>query len=189
MKRANLDPGVVYQPKVTLDEIEPPISRRIHVSGDTTLSRLHTVIQKVMGWKDAHLHEFEVKGRRYGVPDPNEPEYEVEHDWRILLRETVPVEGMTFRYIYDLGDNWTHEILVEKIETPTEPLRYPVCLSGERRCPPEDCGGAGGYEVLLEAIRDPAHPEHEDMLRWAGRRFDAEAFDLAAVNRKLRLLK
>ncbi len=130
------------------------------------------MIQKAMGWHHAHLYEFEVLGRRYGVPEPDEPEYQVEPVWRITLREAGPAEGASFRYVYDFGDNWVHEILVERIETPEKPLRYPVCLAGKRRCPPEDCGGPGCYAELREALRDPDHPEHEEMLRWAGRRFD-----------------
>ncbi len=97
--------------------------------------------------------------------------------------------GVLFSYVDDLGDTWTHEILVEGIEMPEQAFGFPVCLAGACACPPEDCGGAGGYEELLAALRDPKHPEHADMVRWAGRRFDPEAFDLAAVNRKLRLLK
>ena len=89
--------------------------------------------------------------------------------------------------MYDLGDGWTHEILAERIESPDKPLRHSVCVAGERHCPPEDCGGPGGYDALLAAIRDPDHPEHDNMVRWVGRGFDPEAFNLAGVNRKLKL--
>ena len=179
----------VYQLKIALLEVDPAVWRRLQVDGSLTLERLHTVIQKAMGWQNAHLYEFKVRGRRYGVPEPDEPEYEVEPVWKITLREAAPAEGASFLYLYDLGDNWTHEVLVEQIETPDKPLRYPVCLAGERRCPPEDCGGFTGYANFLEAIRDPDHPEHENLLNWIGGPFDPEAFDLAAMNRKLRLLK
>jgi hypothetical protein len=183
----NMQP--VHQLKISLLEVEPSIWRRLQVDGSLTLERLHTVIQKAMGWQNAHLYEFEVRGRRYGVPEPDEPEYDVEPVWKITLREAAPVQGTSFRYVYDLGDGWTHEILAERIETPDEQLRHPVCVAGERRCPPEDCGGPGGYEELLTAIRDPDHPAHDDMVRWVGRGFDPEPFDLAGVNRKLRLLR
>lgn len=169
--------------------MEPAVWRRLQAGASISLERLHTVIQKAMGWQGAHLYEFEVRNRRYGVPEPEELEYEVEPVWKITLREAAPAEGASFKYVYDLGDGWTHEILVERIETPDKPFRHPVCLDGAHRCPPEDCGGPGGYEDLLAAIRDPRHPEHKEMARWAGRKFDPEAFDLAAVNRKLRLLK
>ena len=147
------------------------------------------MLQKAMGWQNTHLYEFEVRGRRYGVPEPDEPEYQVEPVWKITLQEAAPAESVSFRYVYDLGDNWAHGIVVELIETPNKPFRYPACLAGTRRCPPEDCGGPAGYAELLEIIGDPNHPEHGERLQWAGRRFDPEEFDLAALNRKLRLLK
>ena len=186
-RRAATSP--IYQLKITLVEIAPPVWRRILVRGDLSLERLHDVFQCVMGWQDAHLHEWTVGGRRYGQPEPDEPEYEVDEEAKLTLREAAPIEGARFEYVYDLGDSWTHEVTVEKIELPDPELRAAECLIGERACPPEDCGGPPGYEEFLEAIRDPRHPEHKDQLAWVGGRFDPEAFDLAAVNRRLRLLK
>jgi hypothetical protein len=94
-------------------------------------------------------------------------------------------EGSMFLYEYDFGDSWRHELLVEKIAPPQE-TQYPVCLAGERACPPEDVGGVWGYEAFLDAIRDPDHPEHEDYIEWIGGEFDPEAFDLEAANAALR---
>ena len=142
-----------------------------------------------MGWQSAHLHEWIVGGRRYGEPEPDEPHYEVQEESRLTLREAAPIEGARFEYLYDLGDNWTHEVVVEKIDPRDRAFLSPECLAGERACPPEDCGGAGAYDNFLEAIRDRCHPEHEDLLAWVGGRFDPEALDLAAVNRRLRRLK
>lgn len=189
MRLPRHDTGFVHQLKITLLGVEPAVWRRLQVTSSLTLERLHTVIQKVLGWQNAHLYEFEVRGRRYGVPEPEEPEYEVEPVWKITLREAAPAEGTSFRYVYDLGDGWTHEILAERIENPDKPLGHPVCIAGERRCPPEDCGGPGGYEALLAAIRDPDHPEHDDVVRWVGAGFEPEFFVVTAVNRKLRLLR
>jgi hypothetical protein len=163
--------------------------RRIQVPGSITLERLHAIIQKTMGWRDVHLHEFEVGGRRYGQPEPDEPHYKVEPEWKLTLRAAAPTEGARFRYLYDLGDGWGHEVLVESIQAPAAPFKHPGCLAGERACPPEDCGGTPGYANLLDVLRDRTHPEHRHMLAWAGRGFNPERFDLAAVNRKLRLLK
>ncbi len=179
----------VYILRITIEAVEPPVWRRVQVPGSITLERLHTVIQKAMGWRDAHLHEFEVGGRRYGQPEPDEPDYKVEPEWKLTLRGAAPTEGARFRYVYDLGDGWGHEMLVEAIQAPVAPFKHPVCLAGERACPPEDCGGVPGYANLLEVLRDRTHPEHRDMLVWAGRGFNPERFDLAAVNRKLKLLK
>ena len=91
-------------------------------------------------------------------------------------------------YEYDFGDSWEHELLVEKILPLDEAKRYPVCLTGKRACPPEDCGGIWGYVSFLEVIHDPEHPEHEEMLEWVGGACDPEAFDLDEVNVELQRL-
>ncbi|MCI0370568.1 MAG: plasmid pRiA4b ORF-3 family protein [candidate division NC10 bacterium] len=182
-------PGPAYQLKVTLLEVEPPVWRQILVPGNVTLDRLHIAIQKAMGWTDSHLHEFEVGDQRYGDPDPEDPDRGLKPEWLVTLQKAVAAEGARFEYLYDFGDTWKHEIQVESIEVPRKPLHYPVCLAGERSCPPEDCGGPYGYADFLEAIRNPRHREHKQMLAWVGGAFDPEAFDLTAVNRKLRLLK
>jgi hypothetical protein len=182
-------PPPVYQLRVTLLETNPPVWRRILVPGRMNLDHLHAVIQRAMGWTDSHLHEFEVRGQRYGEPDPEEPDASLRPEWMVTLLKAVPAEGLRFEYLYDFGDGWTHEILVESIAAQQKGLRHPACLAGERRCPPEDCGGPYGYGEFLEAIRDPKHPEHDQMRDWIGGAFDPDTFDLAAVNRKLRLLK
>jgi hypothetical protein len=99
------------------------------------------------------------------------------------------VEGLTLVYTYDFGDNWEVAIRVERIEPALIPPPPPASLAGARAGPPEDCGGPPGYEELCEILADPRHPEHAERRRWAGRAFDPEAFDLAAVNRRLPRLK
>lgn len=86
----------------------------------------------------------------------------------------------------DFGDGWEHSLLVEKILPAARPLRYPVCLAGKRRCPPEDCGGPWGYQDFLEAIGNPDHERHEEFVEWIGGGFDPEEFDIEHVNRRLR---
>lgn len=88
-------------------------------------------------------------------------------------------------YEYDFGDSWTHQIVLEKILPPSPELKAPQCIAGARACPPEDCGGVFGYAELLTALRDPSHPEHEDMLEWMGGEYDPAFFDLEAVNDQL----
>ena len=89
-------------------------------------------------------------------------------------------------YQYDFGDDWRHVVNIEKT-LPAEPgASYPRCIDGKRRCPPEDCGGAYGYENLLETVRNPSRPEHEQMLDWVGGSFDPETFDIESANRRLR---
>jgi len=172
--------------RVALRGIEPAVWRRILVPESVTLEDLHYVIQEVMGWTNSHLHQFEVSGVEY-----SDPQFELEDvvdESAAYLHRLGLREGATFLYRYDFGDDWEHELLVEKIETRGQALPHPVCEDGARACPPEDCGGPWGYEEMLKTLSDPQHPDHEDMLEWVGGSFDAAAYDREAVNRKLRRL-
>jgi hypothetical protein len=175
----------IYQIKITLQGSNPPIWRRIQVRGDTPLDKLHHIIQVVMGWTNSHMHQFIVGEAYFGPPDPYYDDLAVSDETRFKLSRIARDEGAVFIYEYDFGDSWAHELLVEKMVPPGE-AKYPVCLAGERACPPEDVGGVWGYEGFLEAIRDPDHPEHESYLEWIGGEFDPEAFDPKGVNAVLR---
>jgi hypothetical protein len=179
--------SVVYQIKATLKGSKPPIWRRMQVTSTTTLAQLHQILQCVMGWEGYHLYRFDISGMEYGDPSMLE-EMEGEDARRVTLETLVRGEKDKFLYEYDFGDSWDHELLVEKV-LPLEPgKRYPVCLTGKRACPPEDCGGIWGYASFLEALQDPQHPEHEEMVDWVGGAFDPEAFELDEVNSELQNL-
>ena len=181
---------LVYQIKVTLKGSKPPIWRRILVTEGTTLGRLHGILQAVMGWQDYHLHEFTVAGREYGISDPEYDIFDepVADERRARLGQLLSSEGFRFTYVYDFGDNWEHELLIEKILRPESGVHYPVCVRGKRACSPEDCGGIWGYYELLEAIQDPDHPEHAELKEWLGDEFDPDEFDLDAINRRCEAL-
>ena len=184
-------PAHIYQIKVTLKHGKPPIWRRIQVPGDVTLAKLHRILQIVMGWADYHLHQFIVGGAYYGEPHPDYEAWgpEMHNERRVKLEQIAPGEKSKFSYEYDFGDGWEHELLVEKILPPEPGVHYPCCLKGKRACPPEDVGGIWGYADFLEAIADPDHEDHEDMLEWIGGEFDPEAFDLDEINAELRKLR
>jgi len=183
-------PVQIYQIQVTLCDSQPPIWRRIQVRSDTTLAKLHKILQCVMGWEDAHLHQFVIQGQRYGPPDDDEiGPRETKDERKYQLGELVTGEGGELAYNYDFGDYWQHVLVVEKTLSPDEDARYPVCLAGARACPPEDVGGMPGYEDFLKAIREPRHPEHEEYLEWIGGEFDPEAFAIDGVNRLLRAIR
>ncbi|MGZ3646722.1 MAG: plasmid pRiA4b ORF-3 family protein [Ktedonobacteraceae bacterium] len=116
-----------------------------------------------------------------------DPEYglEMKDDRRVQLQKIAHEEGTSFIYEYDFGDGWRHVITVERVEPWTQNLLVPRCLDGARACPPEDCGGIGGYEHLLTTLRDPHYPEHKEMRAWAGSHFDPELFLLQAANSAL----
>ena len=177
----------LYQLKVTLRDIHPPIWRRIQVWEDTTLAQLHTILQIVMGWEDYHLHEFLIGRRLYSVPDPDDIMYErkVVDESHVPLGEVVSRVGTEFAYLYDFGDSWEHDLLLETILLPETTAQYPTCIGGERRTPPEDVGGIPGYEEYLAVLADPEHEEHGNMLQWRGP-FDPESFAPDQVNQGLR---
>jgi hypothetical protein len=174
--------------KVTLRGSKPPIWRRLQVTSETTLAQLHRIVQHAMGWEGYHLYQFVVGDITYGDPRMLE-EMDGEDARNATLAVIVPGEKFKFIYEYDFGDGWEHELLIEKILPFEGEKTYPVCLTGKRACPPEDCGGIWGYADFLEAIHDPHHPEHEEMLEWVGGAFDPEAFDPDEVNAELQRLK
>ena len=172
-----------YRIKITLVGVEPPVWRRVLVSGDTSLGELHGIIQRVIGWSNSHLHMFHVGKTRYAPPTPDWDD--VEDERKVILRDIAPEAGIKFFYEYDMGDSWQHQVAVEAVMPAVARSHGPECLAGARACPPEDCGGIGGYEDLLAAIRDPKHEQHDEMVEWVGEDFDPEAFDLAQVNKAL----
>jgi hypothetical protein len=109
---------------------------------------------------------------------------ETEDERKVKLGQIVSAGIKKFNYTYDFGDNWDHSIQIEKVLDAEPAVRYPRCLAGKRACPPEDCGGSWGYGDFLEAIQNPNHAQHEEMMEWSGGEFDAEAFDIEAVNKK-----
>ena len=138
------DPGVVHQLKITLRGIRPPVWRRVVVAGGETLHHLHDVIQAAFGWYDSHLHEFDIDGERYGIPH--------EEDWTPVRDERrVSIDQISgaakVRYIYDFGDNWEHDIVVEKTFPADQTPIVPDCIEGRRACPPEDVGGVRGLRA------------------------------------------
>jgi hypothetical protein len=186
---------MAYQINVTISDIEPPIWRRLRVPGSITFDQLHAVIQAAFGWLNYHLYRFEFDGVVVVEDDPDYTIAELWGDARQLDPESTPI-GTAFEtharclYVYDFGDEWVHEIVVEKRLKENKKYATPVCLAGARHRPPEDVGGVGGYAHFMESIQDEDDPEREECLEWAekdtgGRLFDPEYFHLHEVNRKL----
>lgn len=179
----------LYQFKITLLESKPQIWRRIQVK-KSTLDKLHERIQTAMGWTNSHLHQFEIDGDRYGDPellDCGEEAFDYIDSTVTKISEIVPENGKRFHFVYeyDFGDGWKHEVLFEGCLEAEKGGRYPLCVEGERNCPPEDVGGVGGYAEFLEAIADPKHEQHDDFVEWAGE-FDPEEFDAGETTKAMR---
>lgn len=179
----------LYQFKITLLDFKPLIWRRIQVKS-CTLDKLHEYIQTAMGWTNSHLHQFKISGKRYGDPELLDDGFADDSfidSTSIKLDEVVPKSGKRFKfeYEYDFGDGWRHEIAFEGCLKSEKGMRYPICMEGENACPPEDVGGVYGYADYLEAIADPNHEQHEDMIQWGGN-FDPTLFDAEKTTNKMR---
>jgi yecA family protein len=187
-------PGAdIYQIKVSLQGAKPPIWRRILVPGNTSLEKLHHIIQICMGWDNCHLHQFLIDGTCYSLPDEDDimrtsrPKNEAAFSLHDLGDKIQP----RFQYIYDFGDNWLHQIEVEKTVSPEKGKPYPQLVAGRRSCPPEDSGGLPGYQELLAILDNPEDYRYEEMTDWAGEDFDPAGFgkdEIATINQLLKEL-
>ena len=170
---------------VSLRDVEPLIWRRLVVPASLTLRELHGVLQTAMGWEDYHLHLFDIAGVLYGAVE--EIDDAPTGDEQTFTVGQAIEAASEFTYEYDFGDGWTHDLRVEQVMDGVG-AGTPHLIGGARACPPEDCGGAWGYQNLLEVLADPNHEEYEQLLGWLGGSFDAEAFDIAARNADLELV-
>ena len=180
-------PKSIYRIQISLRHVKPPVWRRIEVPADISLDRLHQVLQVVMDWSDYHLHCFRVGRVTYGIPDPDFPHDTADEQGVPLDRIANSGDGLV--YEYDFGDAWEHALKIEAVAPADPGVAYPRCLAGKRACPPEDCGGVGGYQNLLEILANPQDEEYTEMREWAGADFDPEAFDLDAINAELRAIE
>jgi hypothetical protein len=172
--------STIYQLKITLAGIRPPIWRRVQVK-DCSLSKLHEIIQIVMNWDSLHLWVFDIGGVDYG--DDPESDMDQKSARRAKLSHFVAEGIKKFRYVYDFGDNWDHIIQVEKVLEAEPGVKYTRCVDGKRAAPPEDCGGTWGYAKVLETIKDPS--KDPELIEWLGDDYDPEQFDLEEVNQDL----
>lgn len=180
---------LIYQFNVTLQEIEPSIWRRIQVPAQYSFWDLHVAIQDAMGWLDYHLHAFKLrpphkrKMIEIGIPDDGEGDLDVLPGWTVPIRDIFTEPGQTALYLYDFGDGWKHEVLLEGILLKEKGGKYPRCLAGEHACPPEDCGSVPGYYRVVDIVRNPRHVEYRETIAWLKGHaknyypYDPDAFD------------
>jgi len=136
----------------------------VEVPSDIRLGKLNRVLQDVMGWTNSHLHEFVIFGEHFGVKDPDDPNMKPEA--RVAMEDVLPEEGCEFMFLYDFGDSWEHDVVVEKMGPWRHVQNISHCLEGERACPPEDVGGTHGYEELVESMRGRIPKNGESL--WLG---------------------
>jgi hypothetical protein len=180
---------VIFQFKITLMQSKPPIWRRIQIQ-NCTLDKLHEHIQTAMGWTNSHLHDFEIDDQRYGDPellDEGFEDFDCVNSTQTMISDIIPNnrKRFSFNYQYDFGDSWDHEILFEGCPPLDPTVKYPICLEGERACPPEDVGGIWGYAEFLEVLANPKHAEHESILEWCGGKFSPDKFDPVKATKEM----
>lgn len=178
----------IFQIKVSLVGSNPEIWRRICLDSNTSLSDFHLILQTTMGWENAHLHQF-IKDKVYYVDYDDEEGFFETVDYvssETVLSDLLLRARSKMVYEYDFGDSWEHSIVLEKVLPADDSVEIPVCIGGERACPPEDCGGVWGYENMLEIIKNKNHPERKEYLEWLGGDFDSEDFEIDVVNELLK---
>ena len=179
----------IFQIQIALKGFRPKIWRRILVPENLLLSDFHKIIQTTMGWTNSHLHHF-VKGRSYYVHKTEDDDFwgnnsDIDYA-KIKISDLLSFEKDKIIYEYDFGDDWDHDIVLEKILPYDNKLVYPICVKGKMNCPPEGCGGVLGYAYMLEVIKDPEHEDYEELRDWLGEEFDPEFFDIDTVNELLK---
>lgn len=197
-----------YKLRVTLLDAHIPIWREIVVPVDITFDELHVILQYTMGWYNCHLYEFKIGDIEVTTDEEalNEIRYFKTIEGMKKLAELRKSRFFVDRtktlkevdefieeyfdnnkivdYTYDFGDNWEHEIdILGKLES--YPHEYPQVLKFDGNCPPEDCGGTGGYEEFLKIISNKSHTDYEENVFW-GEEQGYCNYDMKTINKYMK---
>lgn len=180
----------VLQFRIELAGIQPVIWRCIRVPSDYNFWDLHVAIQDAMGWQDRHLHHFEIKAKgkkarlKIGIPElgPLPRSVDIYPGWEIPVMKYFNELGVAADYLYDYGDSWQHTVLLEGYMLKQKKTAYPVCIGGERACPPENCGGEYGYIHLIKTLSNRDDPDYEMTRLWMGDDWDPGRFDCKKIS-------
>jgi hypothetical protein len=171
--------------KVTLDDVEPAVVRRIEVPFAIRLDRLHAVLQAAVGWTNSHFWEFRAGDVAWGIPSPGWNDGPMDASKATLQAVLEDTGAKKLSYLYDYGDGWEHTIKIERIVPALPGELYPRLLDATGRCPPEDIGGPPGYFEFLEAMADPQHERHAEFREWYDTDFDPNAVNVVSIERQL----
>lgn len=174
--------------KITLDDVKPPVLRRLEAPLAIRLDRLHLALQAAMGWTNSHLYEIRAGEVGWSEPDPDDDDGPRDASKACLADVVEDIGAKTISYLYDFGDGWEHTIKVERIFEAEPGVQYPRLVEAVGRCPPEDVGGPWGYAEFLEAVGNPRHERHVELTEWIGEGFDPKAVDVEAHAEELAAL-
>jgi hypothetical protein len=173
---------------IEIMNIEPRIWRRLEIPASTTLDQLAYIILVMFGWDGGHLHEFTIGKKDYGMKETDEYGTDLIDEKDVKLSEFGPAALKRFRFDYDFGDGWQHDIKLKSSGTLKGSEPYPVCTGGARHAPPDDCGAEPGYYKILEALKNKADPteEQKELLVWLGDNYDPEEFNVMEINAEIK---
>lgn len=174
--------------KITLDDVEPKVVRRVEVPLSIRLDRLHAVLQAALGWTNSHLWELRAGETGWGIPDRDWGDGPNDAAKATLIDVLEDVGARKLTYLYDFGDGWEHTIKIEDVVAPEPGTAYPRLVEAVGRCPPEDIGGPPGYEEFLAAIRDPRHERHAEITQWHSADFEPAVVDVETIERDIAAL-
>lgn len=161
----------IFRLLITLDGSNPKITRTLLVSKFTSQPRLHHIIQAAMGWRGTEQFQF-YPASELGLSGSADTE----------LHEMFSAPGKHCGYEFD---HWYHDIELDRVERPEGRRHYPVCVAGQRACPPEDVGGIGDYNKLIRTLDQPDHPDYAEMAGWLTQDFHPAAFNIDQANLRL----
>lgn len=177
----------IFELRVNLRDVEPEVWRRVLIPGSVRLDKLHIMLQAAMGWTNSHLHAFTIGAARYGTAFDELAATELDEKMATVIGALRDIEH--FEYEYDFGDSWIHDVVIEARHSTARGLKHAVCLAGANACPPEDCGGPGGYHELLAALAGASSKDRRELVEWIDGSFSATFFDVADANVRLQSVR
>ncbi len=183
---------MAYQFKIQLQGIsKPPIWRVLKIPDNFSFHQFHLAIQNAFGWYNCHLYQFSEQGWRsdYSIQMQHEDSEADELDsGKTKIKNYFKETGDKMIYIYDFGDDWKHQVVLENITA--DKILKPQCINGKGKCPPEDIGGIPGFQRFLKLSKNPKNPEYREMMEWLGLAegeiWDPNEFDLEEANEMVR---
>ena len=186
-----------YEIKVSIRDTHPPVWRRLQIPEGITFHELNAIIQLAFDWCGYHAYNFEVgatlhdMGMFIELPELDDGwgDYEAKNSKKEKIDKYFK-DYKRMKYTYDFGDDWIHDIIIEKTIETDNKLTKPICIKAKMADLPEDCGGPYGYEELLDILSDKNNERYNEMKEWVDGGFtnwydDREYVDIEEINRRL----